>query len=177
MEKLKKLSWHFEYIDTPIGVIEICGNEKAITSILFLDDLNKESYVNYIEKENYKINNNHIGAVSEVVALSKKQLEEYFKGERKSFQIPIEFEGTEFQKKSWDQLTKIPYGETISYKEQAIAMGREKSVRAVGAANGKNKISIIIPCHRVIGSNGKLTGYAGGIERKAWLLEHERKHK
>jgi len=177
MKELKKLYTHLVYLDTPIGILEICGNERVITSILFLDDLNKESYINYIEKNNRKTSSDPIVEVPEVIEVVMKQLEEYFKGERISFQIPIEFEGTEFQKISWNQLTKIPYGETISYKEQAIAIGREKSVRAVGTANGKNKLSIIIPCHRVIGSNGKLTGYAGGVDRKAWLLEHERKHK
>ena len=177
MKELKRLYADLVYMETPIGVLEISGNERAITSILFLDDLNKESYINYIEKNNDKTNCDYIGELPEIIGLVMKQLEEYFKGQRKNFQIPIQFEGTEFQKISWKQLTKIPYGETISYKEQAVAIGREKAVRAIGAANGKNKLSIIIPCHRVIGSNGKLTGYAGGVDRKAWLLEHERKHK
>ncbi|MCM1992128.1 methylated-DNA--[protein]-cysteine S-methyltransferase [Oceanirhabdus seepicola] len=177
MKELKRLYTDLVYLETPIGVLEICGNGRAITCILFLEDLTKESYINYIEKNNYKANCDNIEELPEVMKKVMIQLEEYCKGERKSFQIPIEFEGTEFQKISWNQLTKIPYGETISYKEQAMAMGREKSVRAVGAANGKNRLSIIIPCHRVIGSNGKLTGYAGGVDRKAWLLEHERKYK
>lgn len=177
MKESKKLHIYLVYLDTPIGVLEICGNERAVTSILFLNDLNKEAYINYTEKNNSKTICDNTAKAPDVIGMAIKQFEEYFKGERKSFQIPIEFDGTEFQKISWNQLTKIPYGETISYKEQAVAMGREKSVRAVGAANGKNKLSIIIPCHRVIGSNGKLTGYAGGVDRKAWLLEHERKHK
>ncbi len=177
MKEIKRLYTHLAYLETPIGVLEIGGSQRAITSILFLDDLNKESYIAYLKKDSNKKDCNYIGEVPKVIEMVMEQLQEYFKGERKCFQIPVEFEGTEFQKISWNELTKIPYGETISYKEQAISMGREKSVRAVGAANGKNKLSIIIPCHRVIGSNGKLTGYAGGIDRKAWLLEHERKHK
>jgi methylated-DNA-[protein]-cysteine S-methyltransferase len=105
------------------------------------------------------------------------QIDEYFKGDRKDFDLKITLDGTNFQEKTWNQLLIISYGETISYKELAIKIGNEKAVRAVGSANGKNNISIIVPCHRVIGSNGSLTGYAGGLERKQWLLEHEKKYK
>jgi methylated-DNA-[protein]-cysteine S-methyltransferase len=101
------------------------------------------------------------------------QLDEYFKGERKDFTIRINPAGTEFQGKVWNSLLKIPYGKTISYLEQAKQFGDEKAIRAIASANGKNPIPIIIPCHRVIGNNGSLTGYAGGILKKQWLLEHE----
>ena len=105
----------------------------------------------------------------------KKQLEEYFAGERKAFHLPLALKGTAFQQKVWNALTEIPYGETRTYGEIAAAVGNPKGARAVGMANNKNPIGIIIPCHRVVGANGKLVGYAGGMEKKAFLLELERK--
>jgi methylated-DNA-[protein]-cysteine S-methyltransferase len=107
---------------------------------------------------------------------TKRQLEEYFAGTRTRFDLPIEPEGTEFQQRVWQALQQIPYGTTISYQELARRIGDEKAVRAVGMANSLNPISIIIPCHRVIGADGSLTGYGGGIERKRWLLQHEADH-
>lgn len=104
-----------------------------------------------------------------------KQLEEYFNGSRKEFSFPLITPGTDFQNDVWKELLKIPYGTTRSYQEQANALNRPDSVRAVANANGMNRISIIIPCHRVIGSNGRLTGYGGGLKRKRWLLDHEKK--
>ena len=104
----------------------------------------------------------------------RKQLNEYFKGERKDFDIPLDLAGTEFQKQVWLGLLKIPYGSTITYGKQAELLGKPSAVRAVANANGKNKISIILPCHRVIGSDGSLTGYGGGIWRKKKLLEFEK---
>jgi len=106
-----------------------------------------------------------------------KQLDEYFAGKRKVFKLPIYVEGTIFQKKVWNVLKSIPYGQSKTYKEQAILVGSPSSARAVGTANGKNPISIIIPCHRIVGSNGSLTGYSGGIEIKKYLLEMEQKAK
>lgn len=105
----------------------------------------------------------------------RKELSEYFRGNRKVFSIPLEFHGTDFQEKSWQALQQIPFGETRNYLEQATMTGNPKAVRAIGGANHRNPITIIIPCHRVIGKNASLTGYAGGIERKKWLLEHEKK--
>jgi AraC family transcriptional regulator of adaptative response/methylated-DNA-[protein]-cysteine methyltransferase len=104
----------------------------------------------------------------------RNQLDEYFKGTRKEFSLPLNPEGTDFQKSVWKELLKIPYGTTRSYLDQSNAMGIPESVRAIANANSKNKIAIIIPCHRVIGSNGTLTGYAGGLKRKKWLLDHEK---
>jgi methylated-DNA-[protein]-cysteine S-methyltransferase len=104
-----------------------------------------------------------------------KQLKEYFAGKRQQFELPISFQGTDFQIQAWQALCDIPYGETISYGEQAQRLGDKNKARAVGLANGMNPISIIVPCHRVIGSNGKLTGFGGGLSCKAWLLEHERR--
>ncbi|MBI5729667.1 MAG: methylated-DNA--[protein]-cysteine S-methyltransferase [Ignavibacteriales bacterium] len=104
-----------------------------------------------------------------------EQLDEYFKGERKIFDLRLEPERTGFQKRVWDELLKIPYGETRSYMEITKLLGDPKAIRAVANANGQNKISIIIPCHRVIGSDGSLTGYGGGLWRKKWFLDHEQK--
>lgn len=103
----------------------------------------------------------------------KTQLDEYFAGKRTSFDLPLDLQGTEFQLKVWNELLKIPYGKTISYKELSLRLGNLLAIRAAGAANGANPISIIVPCHRVIGSDGSLTGYAGGLWRKKWLLELE----
>jgi methylated-DNA-[protein]-cysteine S-methyltransferase len=102
-----------------------------------------------------------------------RQLEEYFKGERREFDLPLAFEGTLFQTRAWRNLLTIPYGETRSYGEQARLIGNPNASRAVGLANGRNPIPIVVPCHRVIGANGSLTGFGGGIERKRWLLAHE----
>jgi len=106
----------------------------------------------------------------------QQQLSEYFTGSRKEFDLPLHLFGTPFQKSVWQGLMNIPYGHTRSYKEQSIFLGNEKAIRAVAAANGENGIAIIIPCHRVIGGNGSLVGYGGGLQRKKWLLDLERKH-
>lgn len=152
---------YISYYDSPIGLIKITANENAITGLDFV-------YKKTKEEEN------------ELIIICKKQLDEYFKGERIEFDLDIHLNGTEFQVAVWNELKKIPYGEKRSYKDIARAIGNEKAVRAVGGANNKNKIAIIVPCHRVVGSDGSLTGYAGGLWRKQWLLEHENtvlKHK
>jgi methylated-DNA-[protein]-cysteine S-methyltransferase len=149
--------------DSPVGVIEITGSEEAVYSILFSEK----------EKAALKIN----ADTPEILKDCMKQLDDYFKGKRQEFTIPYCMEGTDFQKKVWTALTEIPFAETGSYKDIAVSIGNEKAVRAVGMTNGKNKLSIIVPCHRIIGSNGKLTGYAGGLWRKEWLLQHEKNHK
>jgi methylated-DNA-[protein]-cysteine S-methyltransferase len=110
-----------------------------------------------------------------VLAATVQQLEEYFAGERMEFDLPLDPVGTDFQQSAWMALRTIPYGETVSYGEQARRMGDVRKARAVGGANGHNPISIIVPCHRVVGSDGSLTGFGGGIENKAWLLDHERR--
>jgi methylated-DNA-[protein]-cysteine S-methyltransferase len=102
-----------------------------------------------------------------------EQLEAYFAGERRTFDLPLAPTGTPFQRQVWEELARIPYGETVSYAELAARAGRPGAARAAGAANGRNPISIVLPCHRVVGSSGALTGYAGGMERKRWLLAHE----
>lgn len=145
----------FDYYDSPVGILEICTTENELISVLYVDERKESS-------ERPEI-------LQEVI----KQLDEYFAGSRKDFDIKFKLKGTEFQKMVWTALTDIPYGETVSYKNIATKIGNEKAVRAVGSANGKNVINIIIPCHRVIGANKSLTGYGGGLHRKSWLLKHE----
>jgi AraC family transcriptional regulator, regulatory protein of adaptative response / methylated-DNA-[protein]-cysteine methyltransferase len=106
----------------------------------------------------------------------RKQIKEYFNGIRKEFSVPLVTPGSPFQQSVWKELRNIPYGTTRSYLEQSVALGKPEAIRAVANANGMNRISIIIPCHRVIGSDGRLTGYGGGLKRKRWLLDHEKKH-
>lgn len=145
------------YIKTPVGILEIKGNGEGVVSVLFKDE------------ENAFISEKIPKDLKEIVL----QLQEYFEGKRKDFSIKLSPEGTDFQKKVWKQLEKIPFGKTTSYQQMANQLGDPKVIRAAASANGKNPISIIIPCHRVIGSDGSLTGYAGGLHRKKWLLEHE----
>lgn len=155
MTKLYQLDY-----ESPIGVIEITGTHEAITAILFSENEEKKHDLQ--------------PKTPAVLVDCYNQLDEYFNGTRQAFTIPYELEGTDFQRKVWNALTEIPYAGVQSYKDIAVSVGNEKAVRAVGSTNGKNKISIVIPCHRVIGSNGKMTGYAGGVWRKEWLLEHEK---
>lgn len=160
-EEASTVTSKVEY-QSPIGVIEIVGTEEAIVSILFTDS--------------DVVKNGLTDLTFQVVKDCCRELDEYFSGTRKEFTVPYENEGTEFRRNVWQALTEIPYAQTASYRDIARFIGNEKAVRAVGTANGKNKLSIIIPCHRIIGSNGTLTGYAGGLWRKEWLLAHEQKH-
>ena len=145
------------YFESPIGIIELKANETALTGLNFVEEK--------IFSETHTL----------ILVNGIKQLNEYFIGKRTIFDLPLHPEGTDFQKKVWDQLLKIPFGATKSYLDIAHSMGNRKALRAVGNANGKNKISIIIPCHRVIGAHGALTGFGSGIRRKRWLLDHEKK--
>ena len=122
-----------------------------------------------------KIPTEYVLEETELILQCKMQLDEYFRGERKTFDLPLAPKGTDFQKKVWNALQKIPYGETRTYGEIAAAVGNPKGARAVGMAKNKNPIGIILPCHRVVGANGKLVGYAGGMDKKEWLLQLERK--
>ena len=142
---------------TAIGPFEITGNQKGILTITF-------------NKEPLKTDRKLPACMKECM----RQLTEYFKGRRQKFSIPLILEGTDFQKAVWRQLQKIPFGETASYGDVARAIGNPKAFRAVGNANNKNPSPVIIPCHRVIGSDGKLVGFGGGIWRKEWLLDHEK---
>lgn len=142
-----------------IGDIFISADENFLLSVQFVNH-------NFIENKENKI-----------IRQTIKQLDEYFRGKRKKFELPLNPKGTEFQKKVWLQLMKIPYGKTATYKDIATLIGNTNASRAVGNANNKNPIAIIIPCHRVIGSNNKLTGYAGGLDKKEKLLNLEKNNK
>lgn len=145
------------FINTPMGILELKGDAEGLASVLFKDEEND--------------------VVSEKIPKELKdaalQLQEYFEGNRKEFNLKLSPEGTDFQKRVWEELQQIPFGKTTSYQQMANTLGDPKVIRAAASANGKNPISIIIPCHRVIGSDGSLTGYAGGLHRKKWLLEFE----
>ena len=144
------------YLKTPLGTAEITGDLNGVSAISILD----------FEKENTV-------PIAEELQLAAKQLLEYFKDNRTEFTFKLNPKGTEFQLKVWKELQKIPFGKTISYMDLSKNLGDIKAIRAAASANGKNPLWIVIPCHRVIGSDGSLTGYAGGLWRKKWLLEHE----
>ncbi|TDO89312.1 DNA-3-methyladenine glycosylase II [Halanaerobium saccharolyticum] len=146
------------YYDSPVGLVEVQADKDKIVSLDFKEEKRYQE------------------AANPVLLTAKKQLDQYFKGERKVFELPLEIEGTEFQQSVWQQLLEIPYGNTFSYKEVAEAVGNNKAYRAVGNANNKNRFPIIIPCHRVTASNGDLGGYGSGVWRKKWLLQHEKEN-
>ncbi|MFM2587784.1 methylated-DNA--[protein]-cysteine S-methyltransferase [Vibrio sp. TBV020] len=152
----------YTHFASPLGTITLQANEQGLLGAWFETQTTQPENLGEYTKSDPILTN------------SINQLEEYFSGKRTTFDLPIAAQGTEFQKQVWHALTTIPYGQTWSYQDLADAIGNPKAVRAVGLANGKNPISIIVPCHRVIGKNGKLTGYAGGVERKAKLLELEK---
>ncbi|ODS24915.1 cysteine methyltransferase [Candidatus Endobugula sertula] len=145
-----------DYMNTPIGTIEIQASDNGINQLIFTEKIQpKQGSHRLIEQ-------------------CKQQLQEYFNQERTNFDLPLDIGGTPFQNSIWNALINIHFGQVISYKDLAHIINKPKAIRAVGAANSRNPISIIIPCHRVIGQNGSLTGYAWGLERKSWLLKHER---
>ncbi len=149
-----------------------CATNEGICLLEF----SEEGLIQYkTEKLKKYFNAEFSGKGSRFFPVLKKELNEYFEKKRKSFSVPLVITGTEFQKKAWKSLLKIPYGETRSYLEQATLSGNPKSVRAIGGANGRNKIVILIPCHRVIGANGKLVGFGAGLWRKEYLLDLESK--
>jgi len=145
------------YYNSKIGLLEITGTSDAITG------------VNFTAKKQAADRK-----IPEVLKECRTQLDEYFRGKRTKFSVKLRLEGTDFQKKVWKRLLKIPHSQTVSYKDVAVGIGNEKGVRAVGGATGRNNISIIVPCHRVIGSGGDLVGFGGGLWRKVWLLNHEK---
>ena len=143
------------YIKTPLGIAAITGDENGIASISVLDEGSVSADIPIVLQD----------AVS--------QLNDYFEGKRTNFDFKLNPKGTEFQQKVWKALLEVPYGKTRTYLEQSKILGDVKAIRAVASANGKNPLWIVVPCHRIIGTDGSLTGYAGGIRRKKWLLEHE----
>lgn len=148
---------YIAYINSPAGELELIGTDEAINA------------VNFVKTTKQPANEQLPVIFEECIA----QLNEYFEGKRQVFDFRIEQEGTDFQQRVWAELLRIPFGRTISYLELARRLGDEKVIRAAGSANGKNQLGIIVPCHRVIGSDGKLVGYAGGLDKKRWLLDHE----
>lgn len=143
------------YYESKIGLIELAATEQGISGLIFAESAMVESTDHPLLNEGLR------------------QLTAYFEEGRSQFDLPLDLQGTTFQQQVWQHLLTIPYGQTISYLDIARALNNEKAIRAVGQANGRNPVSIIVPCHRVIGHNGKLTGYGGGLWRKKWLLQHE----
>ena len=158
---------------TPLGPMTACATEKGIYLLEFSDRKNLNDELEYLKKT---LHAKIIFGQNQYLDMLKEQIDEYFSGTRKIFDLPLHTPGTDFQNLVWKKLIDIPYGEHRSYKDQALAINKPKAVRAVGKANGSNRIAIIIPCHRIIGESGKLTGYAGGLWRKQWLLDFERKN-
>jgi AraC family transcriptional regulator, regulatory protein of adaptative response / methylated-DNA-[protein]-cysteine methyltransferase len=161
-------------IETPIGPMYACATDEGICMLEFTDRRSLETefkeLVHYLDAVILPGEHRHIKKL-------QNELSEYFEGKRKAFSVPLNTPGTDFQKLVWQELQNIPFGKTVSYKRQAVALKRPRSVRAVANANGHNRISIVIPCHRVIGEDGTLTGYGGGLPRKKWLLEFEQRWK
>jgi methylated-DNA-[protein]-cysteine S-methyltransferase len=153
------------FYHSPVGIIKIKISGSYVNELLYINDESE------ISPETIQL------SVEEKKVLKKCiiQFDEYFSGKRKIFDLPVKQEGTVFQQKVWNELIKIPFGKTISYLQLAQRLGDVKSIRAAASANGRNKLNIIVPCHRVIGSDGSLIGYGGGLPRKKWLLDHEAK--
>ena len=147
---------YYTYISSPVGPIEISGDDDFVSKVLFVDEV--------------KADTEHL---PKVIRDCKQQLEEYFAGMRTEFSLLLSQSGTDFQRRVWTELCNIPYGKTTSYMQLSKNLGDVKAIRAVGTANGRNNLAIIVPCHRVIGSNGTLVGYAGGLYKKKWLLDFE----
>lgn len=154
---------NFQKIESPVGGLFLVARGPALRAVIFEKTWSdyRRKFPDMIEQE------------SPITRKAARQLAEYFAGRRTEFDIEYELEGTEFQKTVWMALAEIPFGKTVSYKHQAEVIGRPKATRAVGGTNGLNPLSIILPCHRVIGHSGKLTGYGGGLENKEFLLRHE----
>jgi methylated-DNA-[protein]-cysteine S-methyltransferase len=166
--KNKQTTYSYKTMKSPVGRLKLVASQRGLAAILWEnDDPKRVRLAPLVEDKNHP-----------VLLETERQLNDYFAGKLKKFSLRFDFAGTEFQKEVWRALAAIPFGETRSYGDIARQIGRPKAVRAVGAANGRNPISIIVPCHRVIGSNGKLTGFAGGLETKAFLLktESEKEH-
>ena len=153
----------YMYMESPVGALKLVAHDQALVAVMWDNEDHKRVRLAELIK-----NIQH-----PMLLKVKQQLEQYFAGQRQQFNLPLDFQGTDFQQRVWRALLTIPYGETRSYKDIALQIGNEKAVRAVGAANGRNPISIIAPCHRVIGSGGALVGFAGGLDKKQILLSLE----
>ncbi len=162
-----------KYIDTPVGKMRMAATDAGIC---LFDFQYRKSIDNIVKRIETHAGDTLVEGEHPHFEQLERQIGEYFAGTRKHFDLPLHLLGTPFQISVWQGLQKIPYGETRSYKQQSIFLGNEKAIRAVAGANGENGIAIIVPCHRVIGENGSLTGYGGGLQRKKWLLDLENKH-
>ena len=150
--------------EAPFGVLTVVGSDLGIRYVMF----NNDAHPKPLERLHISDSEIH-DSVNDAIT----QLEEYFAGSRLDFDLPLDLQGTEFQVEAWRALADIPYGHTASYGQQAASIGRPKAVRAIGGANGRNPVAIVLPCHRIVGADGSLTGFGGGIEVKKWLLDHE----
>lgn len=160
-------------ITTPLGPMFLCATEKGICMLEFTDRKMLETEFKDLQK---RLKAEILIGENQHILQAKKELEEYFEGKRKEFEVALDTPGTDFQQSAWQALHDIKYGKTSHYQRQAKALGRERAVRAVATANGYNRVSIIVPCHRVIGKDGSLTGYGGVLERKKWLLDFEKRN-
>ena len=158
------MSLAYKIINSPVGKLKLVASDKGLVAILWEKDSPRRVRLSELVADDRH----------PVLMETERQLDEYFSGKRKAFSIALDLRGTRFQKDVWEALLAIPYGETRSYGQLAKQLGNPKATRAVGAANGRNPVSIIVPCHRVVGSSGELTGFAGGLETKAQLLTLER---
>ncbi len=161
-------------VPTPIGPLVLVASSKGLRAVLWSNDDGIRVRGAAVDPVAPGSDETPILAAEVILQQAAEELEEYFAGTRRSFGVPLDPVGTTFQQQAWAALRTIPYGETVTYGEQAERLGDRRKARAVGAANGRNPISIIVPCHRVVGANGSLTGFAGGLDVKAWLLDHER---
>ena len=165
-ESLTEKHYVHKVMDSPVGKLTLVATDEGLAGILW-----EKEWPNRVQLSIGALNDSH-----PVLVDAERQLEEYFAGQRKEFALPLDVAGTSFQRKVWNALRTIPFGETRSYGEIAKQVGSPGAMRAVGAANGRNPVSIVVPCHRVIGSTGKLTGFGGGLEAKAYLLALEGKN-
>jgi methylated-DNA-[protein]-cysteine S-methyltransferase len=168
-KSLSKSATYYDVMNSPVGELTIITSATGLHAVLWDSDCNNPDYEKHINKLCQS-------PAEPTILQTTKQLNEYFQGKRKAFDLPLVLNGTAFQIQVWQQLLKIAYSTTVTYAEQATKIGNKNKARAVGLANGLNPISIIVPCHRVIGSNGHLTGFAGGLEKKAYLLKLEQMH-
>ena len=167
---------HFQTIDTPLGKMLACATGEGICSLNFIDDGDERQIQSDTESLSGILKMPAVNESNPHIENLQRQLDEYFKGERQKFDLKLILPGTEFQKSVWNLLLTVPYGVTRSYSEQAATLGNPAAIRAVAAANGSNRIAILVPCHRIIGSRGQLTGYRGGLQRKQYLLDMEAKY-
>lgn len=152
--------------DAPFGRLDLVASDAGLRYLMFADEAHPKPLAGLDIRP---------GATHRVLEDAVRQLDEYFAGRRRQFEIDLDLRGTQFQVSAWKALALVPFGRTASYAEQAASIGRPKATRAIGAANGRNPVAVVLPCHRIVGSDGSLTGFGGGLHVKQWLLDHERR--